>query len=40
MQAEDQCKHLLTIVPDNAFAKENLEKVRELMSPKKDRNQK
>ena len=40
MQAEDQCKHLLTIVPDDAFAKENLEKVRELMSPKKDKNQK
>ena len=39
MQAEDQCKHLLTIDPDDAFAKENLEKVREKLSPKKDRAQ-
>ena len=36
MQAEDQCKHLLTIVPDDEFGKENLEKVRELLKPKKD----
>ena len=36
MQAEDQCKHLLTISPDDEFGKENLEKVRELLKPKKD----
>ena len=40
MQAEDQCKHLLTIAPDNAFAKENLERVRKMMSSKKDKDQK
>ncbi len=28
MQAEEQCKHLLVIVPDDEFGKENLEKVR------------
>ena len=37
MQAEDQCKHLLTIVPDDEFGKANLEKVRELLKPKKDK---
>ena len=31
MQAEEQCKHLLVIAPDDEFGKENLEKVRELM---------
>ena len=40
MQAEDQCKHLLTLAPDNAFAKENLERVRKMMSSKKDKDQK
>jgi len=28
IQAEDQCKHLLIFVPDDAFAQESLEKVR------------
>ena len=36
LQAEDQCKHLLAIAPDDEFGKENLEKVRELLKPKKD----
>ena len=36
MQAEEQCKHLLLIVPDDAFGKETLEKVREILFPKKD----
>ena len=31
MQAEEQCKHLLVIAPDDIFGKENLEKVRNLM---------
>jgi hypothetical protein len=31
MQAEDQCKHLLTISPDDAFGRENLEKVQKLI---------
>lgn len=31
MQAEDQCKHLLVIAPDDAFGKENLEKVQNLI---------
>ena len=35
-QAEDQCKHLLVIVPDDEFGKENLEKVQKLLKPKKD----
>ena len=30
-QAEEQCKHLLTISPDDAFGKENLEKVQKLI---------
>ena len=36
MDAEKQCKHLLEFAPDDAFGKENLEKVREILSPKKD----
>lgn len=39
MQAEEQCKHLLTIAPDDEFGKDNLEKVRELLKPKKDGSQ-
>ena len=35
MQAEDQCKHLLIIAPDDAFAQENLGKVQEILFPKK-----
>ena len=31
MQAEEQCKHLLTISPDDEFGKENLEKVQKLI---------
>lgn len=37
-QAEDQCKHLLLIVPEDEFGKENLEKVREILHPKKDKD--
>lgn len=37
MQAEDQCKHLLTISPDDEFGKENLEKVRELIKQQSDK---
>ena len=36
MQAEEQCKHLLLIVPDDEFGKENLEKVRKLMKQQKN----
>ena len=36
IQAEEQCLHLLTIAPDDEFGKEKLEKVRELLRPKKD----
>ena len=36
LQAEEQCKHLLTIVPDDAFGTENLAKVREKLKLKKD----
>ena len=32
MQAEEQCKHLLIYAPDDAFAKENLEEVRKVLS--------
>ena len=39
MQAEEQCKHLLTIAPDDEFGKEKLKKVRELLKTKKDENQ-
>ena len=37
MQAEDQCKHLLIFAPEDAFAKENLEKARRRLGQKKDR---
>ena len=36
LQAEEQCKHILIIRPDNEFGKENLEKVRAILFPKKD----
>ena len=39
MQAEEQCKHLLVIVPDDEFGKENLEKVRDLMKQEKNEAQ-
>lgn len=35
LQAEEQCKHLLVIVPDDEFGKEKLEKVRENLLRKK-----
>ena len=35
-QAEEQCRHLLVIAPDDEFGKENMEKVREILKPKKD----
>ena len=38
MQAEEQCKHLLTIVPGDEFGTENLAKVREILFPKKDKD--
>ena len=40
MQAEDQCKHLLIFAPDDAVAKENLEKARKLMKQQKSEVQK
>ena len=39
LQAEEQCKHLLLIAPDDEFGKDNLEKVREILFPKKDEEQ-
>ena len=33
VQAEEQCKHLLMIAPDNEFGKTNLEKVRQALHP-------
>ena len=36
LQAESQCKHLLLVRPDDEFGKENLEKVRDILFPKKD----
>ena len=36
LQAEEQCKHLLVILPDDEFGKGSLEKVREFLRPKKD----
>ena len=38
-QAEEQCKHLLVIVPDDEFGKETLEKIRVILKPKKDEPQ-
>ncbi len=37
MQAEEQCKHLLIFAPEDAFAKENLEKARRRLGQKNDR---
>ncbi len=34
LQAEEQCKHLLIVVPDDGFGKEYLEKVRKMLFPK------
>ena len=34
LQAETQCKHLLIVVPDDKFGKDNLEKVRGILFPK------
>lgn len=34
LQAEAQCNHLLIILPDDEFGKENLEKVRKLLIPR------
>ena len=39
MQAEEQCRHLLVIVPEDEFGKENLEKVRKLMKREKNEPQ-
>lgn len=36
LQAENQCRHLLIIDPDDEFGKENLEKVRRILFPKDD----
>ena len=36
LQAEEQCKHLLIIAPDDEFGLETMEKVREILNPKKD----
>ena len=36
MQAEEQCKHLLVISPDDEFGKKTMEKVRELLKTNKD----
>lgn len=37
MQAEDQCKHLLMIAPDDEFGKENLENVQKLIKQQNDK---
>ena len=36
LQAEEQCKHLLIIAPNNEFGKEKLNEVREILFPKTD----
>ncbi len=38
LQAEEQCKHLLVIDPDDEFGKAKLEEVREILLPKKDKD--
>ena len=38
LQAEEQCKHLLVIAPDDEFGKAKLEEVREILLPKKGEN--
>ena len=37
LQAESQCKHLLLVRPDDEFGKETLEKVRDILFPKKEK---
>ena len=39
MQAEEQCKHLLIIAPDDEFGKAKLEEVREILFPKKEQQE-
>ena len=34
LQAEEQCKHLLIVAPDDGFGKDHLEKVRKMLLPK------
>ena len=36
IQAEENCKHLLVIVPEDEFGQEKLDEVHELLHPKKD----
>ena len=36
VQAEEQCKHLLVIVPDDEFGLDSMEQIREILHPKKD----
>ncbi len=36
LQAEEQCKHLLMIAPDDEFGKENMEKVREILKAQQE----
>ena len=38
-QAEEQCKHLLIIAPNDEFGRETMEKLRELLKPKTDGEQ-
>lgn len=38
LQAEEQCKHLLIIAPDDADARETMEKIREALAPKNAKN--
>lgn len=39
LQAEEQCKHLLIIAPDDEFGKAKLEEIREIMFPKKEQQE-
>ena len=39
MHAEEQCKHLLIIAPDDAFGKENLEKVQKIIKQQNNKGQ-
>ena len=36
--AEEQCRHLLLVAPDDEFGKETMEKIREILFPKKDKD--
>lgn len=36
LQAEEQCKHLLIVSPDDEFGQEHLEKMREILFPKNE----